>query len=89
MSLENVFYIMAIFYMVLGIILLFALVVGVFYIKKKVDDLQKSIEKKMDMVQKIVHNPAETAIDIGASLAESAIEKFKNVMEKKKTSKKN
>lgn len=86
---ENIFYVMAIFYMVLGVILMIALVIGVFYIKRKIDVLQDTFEKKLDMVQKIVHNPAETAIDLGASLAESALGKFKTILDKKTKSKKN
>lgn len=75
--------------MILGVILMVALVIGVFYIKRKIDVLQDTFEKKMDMVQKIVHNPAETAIDLGASLAETALEKFKNILNNKSKSKKN
>lgn len=84
MTLQDVFYIVGLVYMTLGIILLLALVIAVFYIKKKVEDMHKTFEQKLDLVHKIVQRPAESAMDIGATVAEAAIEKIKSAWEGKK-----
>lgn len=69
--------------MTLGIILLVALLFAVFYIKKKITDLHRTFDDKLSLLTKVMHKPAESAMDIGASLAEAAIERVKNVFEKK------
>lgn len=84
MSLQDLFYIVGLTYMSMGIVLLVALVFGVFYIKKRVDDMHKSIDEKLHFVGKVVQHPAESAMDIGASFAETAIEKVKDMLEKSK-----
>lgn len=84
MSLQDWFYTIGLIYMTLGIILLLALVVFVFYIKKKVDELQRTFEEKMAIISRITSHPAETAVDIGASLADLAIDKIKGAFEGKK-----
>lgn len=76
------------FYMTMCIVLLLALVVAVFYIKKKVNDMHRTFEQKLEFVKNITSRPAESAVDIGASFAEAAVEKIKSVLENKKTKKK-
>ncbi len=83
MSLENIFYVMSIFYMTLGIIILLALVIAVFYIKKKIEEFEKIFQEKMDIISNIASHPGETAMGIGASLAEVAVNKIKNAFEGK------
>lgn len=84
MSLQDLFYIVGLVYMSMGIVLLVALVFAVFYIKKRIDDLHKSFDKKLEFAQHVIHKPAESAVDIGAQFAEAAIEKVKDVLEKSK-----
>lgn len=67
--------------MSLGIVLLVALVVAVFYIKRKVDLLHKTFDKKLELISRIASHPAESAADIGASLAEAALAKVKSALE--------
>lgn len=88
MALENLFYIVALFYMGMGIVLLIALVFAVFFIKKKVMDLERTFEEKLGMVAEAARHPGEAAMGIGASLAEKAVEKIQGFMEEQKTKKK-
>lgn len=83
MSLQDLFYIVGLFYMTMCIVLLIALVIAVFYIKKKVVDLEQTFEEKLEFVKNITSHPAESAMDMGASLAETIIDKVKSAMESK------
>lgn len=87
MSLQDLFYIVGLMYMSMGIVLLIALVFAVFYIKKRVDDMHKVFDDKLGLIGKVMHHPAESAVDLGASFAEAAIEKIKEVVENKKKTK--
>ena len=87
MGLEEIFYILGIFYMGMGIVLLVALVFAVFYIKKRIDTIQHSMEEKLDIIAQAAKHPGEAAVGIGASLAEAAIDKIKDALEKKGKSK--
>lgn len=70
--------------MSLGMVLLVALVIAVFYIKKKVDVLHKTFDKKFELLEKITSRPVESAADFGASLAEAAIDKVRSAFESSK-----
>ncbi len=87
MGLQEVFYVLGIFYMGMGIVLLIALVFAVFYIKKRIDTIQHSMEEKLDVIAEAAKHPGEAAVGIGASLAEAAIEKIKDALENKKKTK--
>lgn len=65
----------------MGIVLLVALVFAVFYIKNKVDAMHKTFENKLEFLSKVTTHPAESAVDIGASFAEAAIERVKSAWE--------
>lgn len=90
MSLQDLFYIVGLVYMSLGIILLIALVIAVFLVKKKINDMQRLFDQKLHFIEKMAQRPAESAVDIGASLAEAAMDKIKSAFEgnsrRKKTS---
>lgn len=88
MSLQDLFYMVGLFYMTMCIVLLMALVIAVFYIKKKVNDMHRTFEEKLEFVKNITSRPVESAVDIGASFAETIIEKVKSAVEGKKTKKK-
>lgn len=87
MTLQDLYYMVGLVYMSMGIVLLVALVFAVFYIKKRIDDLHKMVDKKLEFAEKVMHHPAESAVDIGAQFAEAAIEKVKDVLEKSKKAK--
>ena len=87
MNLENVFYVMAIFYMTLGIIILIMLVVAVFYIKQKVTEMEKMVKEKIDIISEVASHPGEAAVGLGAAMAGAAVEKIKTAFESKKRKK--
>lgn len=87
MTLQDFFYVVGLIYMSLGIILLIALVIAVFYIKRRIDVLHKTFDSKLEMIGRITSHPAESAADFGASLAEAAIEKVKSALEGSKKKK--
>ncbi len=73
--------------MTMAIVLLVALVFAVFYIKKKVNDMHRTFDEKLEFVKNMANHPAESAVDIGASLAEAAVEKIKEAFEGNKKKK--
>lgn len=87
MGLQEVYYILGIFYMSMGIVLLIALVFAVFYIKKRIDHIQKEVSEKLDIIAQAAKHPGEAAVGIGASLAEAAIDRIKSALEKKEKKK--
>lgn len=48
MTLQNTFYVLAIVYMAVGLIIMLAIVAAVFTIKAKVNDIHRRIEEKLD-----------------------------------------
>lgn len=79
MELQTIFYILGIVCMSLSLILLISLVVLVFYIWKKVVELQKLIEEK---INDISNRPVEIASEIGAKVVTQAVKKAKSYFEK-------
>lgn len=73
MDLQNVFYSLSIIFMSLSILILVGIAVLVFYILKKVTELEHTVERKL---HEFTQNPAEAAIDFGTSLANTAIKKL-------------
>lgn len=73
--------------MTLGVILLVALVIAVFYIKKKINDIHRTFEQKLHFLEKVASRPAESAVDIGATLAEAAMDRIKSAFEGNKKGK--
>lgn len=74
MTLENVFYSLAIAYMILGFIVSLVLLFAVLYIKKKIEEIQHNIEEQ---VERIKEKPGDFAMDIGSAIAASAIKQVK------------
>lgn len=59
MSLEEVFYLMAIIFMSVMFVILIALVVAVFVIKHKIDLIHHQIEEKLHFVTSIFHTGSD------------------------------
>ncbi len=70
--------------MTLGIIILIALVIAVFYIKKKIEEFEKIFQEKMDIFSNMANHPGEVAVGLGAAVAEAAVGKIKGVFDKKR-----
>lgn len=77
MGLQNFFYIFAIVFMSLYLIILIIVVVGVFYIKSKIDALYNTIESKLDDLK---HKPADVAMDLGTSVALGILKKIRKLV---------
>lgn len=69
MTLENTFYVLGIIFMVLNIAILVGIVVGVFFIKKKIEEIQQNVEEKIATVKEVTSQPAELARGMGAIAA--------------------
>jgi hypothetical protein len=75
MNLENVFYVLAIIFMILQIAIMIGLVIAILIIKKKIDQIHAQIQDKIDSVAALTSKPAQVAYKIGGSLA-SILSKF-------------
>jgi hypothetical protein len=74
MDLQTVFYVLGIVCMSLSLLLLISLVILVFYIWKKVGQLQKLVEEK---IEDISNRPGEIAAQVGAKVVSQAVKKAK------------
>lgn len=74
MTLENVFYTLAIIYMILGFIVSLVLLFAVFYIKRKIEEIHHNIETQ---IERIKEKPGDVAMDIGSAIAATAIKQVK------------
>ena len=81
MSLQDIYYLTNIIFFTLLNLILLGILILMFYIKKKFDQLQDTIERG---VHRITDNPAETAVDIGTAVTAAAINKAKEVFAGKK-----
>lgn len=81
MSLQDLFYLTNIIFFTLLNLILLGILVLMFYIKKKIDDMQRTIETG---VHRLTDNTAETVVDIGAAVTGAAINKAKEVFGKKR-----
>jgi uncharacterized membrane protein len=81
MDLQTVFYILGIIFMSLSILLLVGLVILVFYIWKKVTQMQKMIEEKIDDISS---RPGEIAAEVGAKVVTQAVKKAQDYFSHKK-----
>lgn len=77
MSLQNFYYVYAIIFMTLYLLLLIAGVVGVFYIKHRIDELTKMVGDKIDDLKQ---KPADVAMDLGTSVALGAIKRLRKII---------
>jgi flagellar basal body-associated protein FliL len=80
MVLQNTFYIMAIILMSLMFLLMVVLVIGVFYIKRKIDQIHRQVTEKIDNIVR----PAEMAVNVGSTIAATAFNTFKRFSSNKK-----
>ncbi len=69
MTLQNTFYILGIIFMVMNIAILLGMVVGIFIIKKKIEEIHKAIEEKIATVKEVTSQPAMMARGAGSTAA--------------------
>ena len=77
MDLQHIFYLTTIVMEFLTIFLLAALVVFVFYIMKKIGQLSDNVNRKIESVGRIVDDPGNVAMEIGAAIAATSIQRLK------------
>ena len=70
--------------MTLYTLLLIAVVILLFYIKKKITDFTDSIQERIEIAKDITKHPKEIAISVGAAVADTAINKAARAMKSKK-----
>ena len=87
MNLQNTFYVIGIMCMGLYTILFLVIAVVLFYIWKKISDIQKEVEARMEDLKDIFRNPKQAAADMGASAASSAINQVAEWIRPKKEKK--
>ena len=81
MSLQDLYYLTNIIFFTLLNVILLGILILMFYIKKKFDELHRTIEQGM---HRLSDNTAETVVDIGAAVTGAAINKAKEVFGKKR-----
>jgi len=84
MTLQNIFFVVGIICMTLYTLLLVAVVVLLFYIKKKISDLTENIQEKIDLAKEVITHPQNVAASVGAAVADTAISKAVEFINHKK-----
>jgi cell shape-determining protein MreC len=84
MDLQNTFYVVAIVFMTLFILLFIGVVVLMFVIQRKLSALYTSIDEKISSVKYAMDRPREIAASIGAAVADKAINSIGKMTSKKR-----
>ena len=84
MNLQDAFYIIGIICMSLYTLFLIVMVILLFYIKKKINDLTDIVEKKIEIAKEITNHPKRVAASIGAAVATKALSKTADIIRPKK-----
>lgn len=80
MSLQDIFYVVSIVYMTLFIVLMIGLVIVLFYIKRTIDQVCKTVNEKIAVISHITSEPKDFAASVGAAVAHSAMKRVKKMM---------
>ncbi len=86
--LQSAFYTIGIICMTLYTLLLIAIVILLFYIKKKINEFTDSFHDKIETVKEITSHPKEVAASVGAAVADTAITKATQAMHSQKRTRK-
>lgn len=84
MTLQNIFYILAIICMLLALGILIAIAILVFYIKKKITQIHNQIENKINTLTRGILQPSDVAVGVGSKVAEIALDTVKGMFRKRK-----
>jgi hypothetical protein len=80
-QLQATFYILAIIFMILNIVILVGVGVGVYMMVKAVSDMQKQVSEKMKYVEEVARHPDELLAQVGTSLLRRGARKVKGFFE--------
>ncbi len=83
MSIQDVFYLFGIVYMILGVILMIIIGVVLITIKNRINDLHTLVDKKIEQLNRFTEDPADMAFNVGAKMANVAVKKVKEAISKK------
>lgn len=83
MTLENTFYTIGIIFMTFYTLLLVAVVVLLFIIKKKMTEIYDQAENKWEQIKDLAKNPKQTLTNVGLSLVDKAIDKVEKEIRSK------
>ncbi|MGH7202838.1 MAG: hypothetical protein ACREHC_00145 [Candidatus Levyibacteriota bacterium] len=68
MDIQTIFYTVGIIFMVVALLLLLGIAVLIFYIKKKIAEVHKSIEDSIDSLTALSVKPVQKAVDMARSV---------------------
>ncbi len=71
MTLQNIFYSLAIVYLSLGIILMIGIGIGTIYIIRMAKSLKEKVEQKIESIETFVSHPADMAKGVGRIIADA------------------
>jgi len=77
-TLQIIFYILGITYMVVGLIILIVIGVAILTIKKTVTDLHRTVDEQ---INRFTNDPADVALEIGQKMASKAVRRIKESLE--------
>ncbi len=80
MNLQDWFYVVAIIFMIINIILFLTAVIALWYIKNKITQIREDLAEN---IENWMVKPAETAMNIGAAVASIAIKRVKKLINRK------
>ena len=83
MELADLFYLLAVIFMVLFIMMLIGVIVLLFFIKKKVTDVHTTIEQKIHLITHPSKETGDLAAGIGSVVAGMAMKKVSKVLKGK------
>ncbi len=83
MTLQNIFYVVGIVFMILYTLLLLAVVILLFYIKNKISQVYGNIEDKIHSVKKVVDQSESLAASMGAAFADTAVKQMQKIAKRK------
>lgn len=87
MSLQDTFYVVAIAFMVLHILLLIGIAIILFIIKRKISEVTNNVEERFYSIKDAFFNPGEIVRGIGTIVANKAFEKISNFAQNKRRKK--
>lgn len=78
-TLQIIFYVLGIAYMVVGLIILIVIGMAILAIKRSITDLHRTVDTQ---IERFTNDPADVAMEIGSKMASKAVKKIRESFEK-------
>ena len=78
MNLQDVFYVVAIIYFVIQIVLFLGVLYFLLYLRKELNKLTVLLERQMNTFRDVVRHPEDMAANVGAYVADKAVSKLRS-----------